>query len=743
MDASGQPPATRMHSGPVSCSSGDISNPSDGSDKSDFSSPEYDIGPAFRGANIRDGVSSERSKSRQGSRCCCLTSAARTSRKSSSSWEHQGADPSVLPPQQKVDLWRLLRAICSVSSSFFKDPQSRIRAWVMTVLISLIMWGFAAIQLWFLKCFREFQNALHQKDEEHFYHVLKEICMVALIIMPAAGVREALKGCMALEWRRYLTNKLLNMYIGESQAYYRLKLQGCDIDNPDQRIVQDCGTFTDTLLKFLVVVGQAVIVIATQSGLLWSISPELFGFVLLYCFVMNVLTFGIFGSRLTSANRMSLAQEASLRFGLVRVREHAEAVAFYQGYDFEQGRCAQFFSALMHTLYYKLGLTVCFESLQSTLNLLLAVLPYAVVAGKYLAGDLDFGALSQAGVVLGALERSFNTMVAQLENITAMGAQAMRIRQVWHVLEEMQTANDEEGKPSKKHHHHHGHHHPAARGVCISDLPPESEYDSIDTPSKALVLKVTDVTLQPLVGEVPLVHDLNFDLFTGESLLVKGPSGIGKSFLLRAIGGLWTSGHGSIVRSNAANSFFLPQEPYLCLGSLRDNATYPGRKPEPTTLSDNSGSSSESEGDGIGPFKRTINKVTQKQGALMDSQQPSDEEVKAALAAVGLGYLAERFDLNEIVNLDSVLSGGERQRLGIVRMLLRPKPLALVVLDEATSNLDQANELLVYNLVKSKVKSYISVAHRQSLQFFHTHQLHLERTSVGGCAWSFGRCESP
>lgn len=404
------------------------------------------------------------------------------------------------------------------------------------------------------------QNALHDKDSEVFYDNLKQIVVACVAVLPVVALRDGLKGSLALEWRRYLTARLLTMYIGDAQAYYRLKLQGADIDNPDQRIGQDTGQFTVVLPDFVCRVLQAIIVIVTLTSVLLSLDTQLFFFVLAYSVGMNLLTFGVFGSRLTFVNRLTLAQEASFRFGLVRVREHAESIAFYQGAPFEKARCSECFSELMATLYHKLFLMVSFESFNAMMGLLISVLPYGIIAGKYLSGSMDFGAMSEASAILAALERSFTILVANLESITSMGAQAMRIRKLWDSLHRL-TEPEPSGKDG-------GLLMGGSRAISLLELPATSV--------PCVLLRLDDVTLRPPVGQVPLVCGLSLALRASEALLVCGPSGIGKSSILRAIGGLWASGCGSIERCAGSQSFFVPQEPYLCLGTLRDNCTYPG-----------------------------------------------------------------------------------------------------------------------------------------------------------------------
>jgi len=489
-------------------------------------------------------------------------------------------------------------------------------------------------------------SALSAKDESRFWETVMIFIGVLVIYAPLLAGYRYLRDRLSLQWRRWLTNRFVDNYFGD-RAYYNLSTSDVNIDNPDQRIAEDVRSFTQESLSFLLVLVESVLAVIAFSGVLWGISRSLVVFLLLYAIVGTLVTTIVFGKPLVRLNFEQLKKEANFRFSLVRIRENAEAIAFYRGEEQEASQVKQrfleVFDNVKRLLLWELNLNV----LTNAYEFIPFVLPALVVAPAIFAGELEVGKVSEAQGAFIRVFFSLNLVVARFQALTTFGAGINRLYTFAAFLE--QTKPDE------------------------AEAPPQPIIQTVTADRLAL----EHLTLQTPNYQRTLVADLSVEVVTGQGLLVMGASGCGKSSLLRAIAGLWDSGSGMIVRPDADKILFLPQRPYMVLGSLRDQILYPNTHIE-----------------------------------------ADDQHLKQILAQVNLADLDERFGgFDTERDWADVLSQGEQQRLTFARLLLQKPPYA--ILDEATSALDSDNEERLYEHLRAIGTTFLSVGHRSTLTHYH------------------------
>ena len=523
-----------------------------------------------------------------------------------------------------------------------------------------------------------FYNSLQNKDAVEFWSQLMKFLVLtaAYVLLVVHG--NYLRQLLQIRWRRWLTEKYLNEWLDE-RMYYRLQLTDRGTDNPDQRIAEDLRLFADLTLIYALDLLSTLVTLVSFVFILWTLSGpltfvlagtqfEVPGYLvwiaLIYAAIGTWVTHRI-GRPLINLHYEQQRFEADLRYSLVRFRENAEGIALYHGEADEKRNFVGRFRGVMGNWWEIMRWRRRLGSFTYSYGQAAVVFPYLVVAPRFFSGAIQLGDLMQAVSAFNQVQSSLSWFVDVYTRLAEWKATVDRLIGFHNAIVRVRAEAQ------------------AAPGVA-------------QVRSDVSGIALDDVRLELPDGRV-LVKSASEQFTPGESLLVMGPSGIGKSTLFRAIAGIWPYGEGRVLVPNHARVLFLPQKPYLQVGSLRDVMCYP---------------------EWSGRFE--------------------DAELRELLADCGLPHLAGRLD--EQHNWALELSVGEQQRIGFCRALLR-KPDWLM-LDEATSALDGKSETQLYGMLKARLPNMtiVSIGHRPQLVSFHDRQLELQFTEgFGGTLAAPGR----
>jgi putative ATP-binding cassette transporter len=550
--------------------------------------------------------------------------------------------------------WLLVAGCLILPAGIFAWQRRNLRerrgAWLLLAVVLLLSLSVTGINVAFSYIGNYFTNALVAKNQDQSYLFVGVYFCGFLVGIPIVAFYGYVRDYMGMHWRKWMTVDLLGKYFA-NRNYYDIEAAG-EIDNPDQRLVEDIRAFTRISLAFLLILLGALMDLVSFTGILWSKSVLLVAVVLGYSLVGTVIT-ALIGRRLVRLNFDQLRYEADFRYSMVHVRDNTESIAFYRGEGPEEAQAGGRFRRALKNFNLLIGWQRNLSFFTTAYSYLPVVLPFIVLFPQYFGGEIEYGDMVQANFAFTQVYAAMSLIVSQIEQITGFAAGVQRLSSF---AETIQRQKPPAGIASK-----------SGDGFALRD-----------------------VTLETPKGGRTLFSGLNVDLDADDNLVIVGNSGIGKSSLLRAVAGLWTKGQGQVERPPLEDIFFLPQKPYMLLGTLRQQLIYP-------------------------KLDRNID----------------DSVLQAALADVRLSELPERvggFD----VELDwaDVLSLGEQQRLAFARLLINRPHFA--VLDEATSALDTNNEANLYQQLCNLGIRFISVGHRPTILPFHTRVLIL----LGGDKWT-------
>ncbi len=513
-----------------------------------------------------------------------------------------------------------------------------------------------------------FYNAVQEKNFDIFKSELLYFCGLAVLFIIAAVYQLYLQQWLRIRWRAWLTEKYLARWLDRG-THYRMRTVGDPADNPDQRIAQDLELFTERTVELSIGLLNAVVTLASFIIILWQLSNAagvpLFGFdvkipgylvwVSLVYAVIGTLITHLIGNVLAPLNFDKQRLEADFRYHLVRIRENGEQIALLDGDEMEKAELGTRFARLVANFRSIMSAQKRLGWFTSGYNQASIVFPYVVVSPAYFAGTIPLGILFQTASAFNQVQGAFSFFVRAYTTLAEYRA----------VIERL--IGFEQGI------------------VSANQLQAESALQLEERPDRSL--SIDDVLLW-LPNKNPVVAADNVSIPAGDSVLLMGPTGSGKSTLFRAIAGIWPFGTGTIGIPQNATLFVLPQRPYLPFGRLDEALAYP---------------------QAAGRF--------------------SADELRAALNAVGLPELEPR--LEDRASWPHVLSQGEQQRLSLARALLT-KP-DILLLDEATSAIDEQGEAVLYHLIAERLPNttLISIGHRSTLQAFHKKKFELVAEADG------------
>ena len=492
---------------------------------------------------------------------------------------------------------------------------------------------------------------IQQKDYSKFTYTISLYAVGLVLITLLVGFTKFIRKRISLDWYQWLDNHILNKYLN-NRAYYKINFKA-DIDNPDQRLSQEIEPITSSALSFSVTLLEKALEMVTFLIVVWSISQQIAIALLIYTIIGNLIAVYL-NKELIKINQAELESKADYSYCLTHVRNHAESIAFFQGEKQELNIIQRRFSILIKNIKEKIN----WERNQAIFNrgyrATIEFLTLLVLAPLFIRGDIDFGEIGQATTACYFFAGALEELIAEFGVSGRFSSYVQRLSDFSDALEAVAKEPENVG--------------------TIKTI--EENYFAFE-----------NVTLQTPNYEQVIVENLSLTVQPGEGLLIVGPSGRGKSSMLRAIAGLWNAGTGRLVRPPLKDVLFLPQRPYIILGTLREQLLYP-----------------------------------------KTNRQLTDAELKEVLQQVNLQNLLSRVEgFDTEVPWENILSLGEQQRLAFARLLVtNPR---FTILDEATSALDLKNEGNLYQQLQETKTTFISVGHRESLFNYHQWVLELSQDS--------------
>lgn len=563
-----------------------------------------------------------------------------------------------------------MRAFFRVALGFWQG-EKKARAWFLTLLVLAFVVAQLAAAVGINAWNRLFFDALEKRDTAA---VWSAIGWLPLLVAGSALTLSALvvsRMLLQMRWREWLTTRIAGWWIAD-QRYYRLQFTTREQSAPEYRIAEDVRLAIEPLVEFAIGLISAAVTAATFAAILWQVAgsarftlggvewviPSYMALAaVLYAAVASLaayLTGRPLVARIAAKNEM----EARFRAEMTRLRENAESIALIKGDADERASVGASYGRVVSAWLRVIRQQGVIAIVLNTNGALFPIVPLLLIAPKFLAGEVSLGAVMQVVSAFSAVQAALIWFVDNFVRLAEWFASVTRVDELAEELEGLDI------------------------GTIMEDETQIQRRESSDG-----AIHIENLSLAHSNGRA-VIADASVVIAAGEKVLITGESGTGKSTLIRALAGLWPWGSGSIAMPRGKSVAFVPQKPYLPMGTLRTVLLYP------------------------------------------EAELPvADETIVAALKRCGLSYMSRRLD--ETDRWDHILSGGERQRIAFARLLIQ-KP-DIIIMDEATSALDEDSQNSLLGLLESDLAhaTAVSVGHRPGLEDFHDRKITLEKRKAG------------
>ncbi|KRB62045.1 hypothetical protein ASE04_19370 [Rhizobium sp. Root708] len=537
-----------------------------------------------------------------------------------------------------------LLAICA------RAPGGRSQLLLLAVVIALELGAvYTGVRL--VQWTGEFYSAIQKVDGPEIGRQIGIFALIIAVNSVRGLAANYLRKMLEILWRKSLTDHAIDLWTAHKAHWHMANAVNSRIDNPDQRIADDCRIFVTRILgEALDLIGR-VVGLFSYLALLWGLSnfPLSLGFIgidvdiprymIWAAFIYVALSTGIthlLGRPLKRLLSEQQRREADFRFSIARWRTASDEVALADGEEAEKLIFRNRFAAVAQNWRRLMRRELILGTFTFPFQHTVLRIPLFVALPGYIAGHVAFGGLMQLAMAFSNVVTSLSWIIFSYRDLSELVATSSRLD---HFIQAARTATALRSNDLRTSR--------AGQSFQLVDL-------TLQTPAGRRLLSVSDLSISP-----------------GETVALQGPSGIGKTTLTKAIAGLWQHGSGQITKPDGSWSF-VPQKAYIPEGDIIDAAAYPAPR---------------------GRFDNAA--------------------IEDAIRAVGLGHVLDSQGEKVCVNgkLDQ-LSGGELQRLAIARILLHKPDWA--VLDEATSALDPASETAIFALLRNRLKAtaLIIIAHR-------------------------------